>query len=107
MGTIPVSRQHAIQRCAGNARDGGSVSLVRPEVSTSTIYSSAVLPFKTGRRVTSELQDLVAEVIEGAEEAVDPLDGLVEKAASDPGAPFVPEVLERLAALKKADRAAV
>ena len=29
-------RQHAIQRCAGNARDGGSVSLVRPEVLTST-----------------------------------------------------------------------
>ena len=51
-------------------------------------------------------QNLVAEVIEGAEEAVDPLDGLVEKAASDPGAPFVPEVLERLAALKKEDRAA-
>ena len=48
----------------------------------------------------------MAEVIEGAEEVVDPLDGLVDEAASDPGAPFVPEVLERLAALKKEDRAA-
>jgi hypothetical protein len=35
-----------------------------------------------------------------------PLDGLVEKTASDPGAPFTPEVLEALAALKKDDRAA-
>ena len=32
--------------------------------------------------------------------------GLVEKTATDPGAPFAPDVLERLAALKKDDRAA-
>ena len=36
----------------------------------------------------------------------DPLDGLVEKATADPGAPFAPEVLERLAVLKKEDHAA-
>ena len=34
------------------------------------------------------------------------MDGLAEKSASDPGAAFRPEVLERLAALKKADPAA-
>ena len=36
----------------------------------------------------------------------DPLKGLVEQTATDPGAPFTPEALERLAALKKDDRAA-
>jgi hypothetical protein len=36
----------------------------------------------------------------------DPLHGLVERVVADPGAAFVPEVLERLAALKKEDRAA-
>ena len=36
----------------------------------------------------------------------DPLDGLVERTATDPGAPFEPDVLERLAALQKSDRAA-
>ena len=41
-----------------------------------------------------------------AEEIRDPLEGLVEKTATDPGAPFAPEILERLAALKKDDRAA-
>ena len=51
-------------------------------------------------------KNLVAEAIGAAEDIPDPLDGLVEKTASDPGAAFTPEVLERLAALKKDDRAA-
>jgi hypothetical protein len=40
------------------------------------------------------------------EEIHDPLDGLAERAATDPGAPFAPAVLAALAALKKEDRAA-
>lgn len=48
----------------------------------------------------------IANAIETAEEIRDPLDGLVEKASTDPGLPFVPEVLERLTALKKDNRAA-
>ncbi len=36
----------------------------------------------------------------------DPLAGLAEKTAADPGAPFMPEALEALAALKKDNRAA-
>ena len=48
----------------------------------------------------------IAAAIDAAEEVRDPLEGLVEKTAADPGAPFAPEVLERLAALKKDDRAA-
>src|SRR5712691_3540279 len=56
--------------------------------------------------MTGETVSLIAKAIDGAEEIRDPLDGVVEKAAADPGAPFVPEVLERLAALKREDRAA-
>ncbi len=54
----------------------------------------------------SEPENLIADAIDAAEEVRDPLEGLVEKTAADPGAPFAPEVLERLAALKKDDRAA-
>jgi hypothetical protein len=48
----------------------------------------------------------IAEAIGAAKEIADPLDGLVEKSAADPGAAFTPGVLERLAVLKKEDRAA-
>ena len=54
----------------------------------------------------STAEETIAESIDGAEEVRDPLEGLVEKTKIDPGAPFTPEVLERLAALKKDDRAA-
>ncbi|MBM3380488.1 MAG: hypothetical protein FJY39_12310, partial [Betaproteobacteria bacterium] len=50
--------------------------------------------------------DSIADAIDAAEDIRDPLEGLVEKTSADPGAPFEPEVLERLAALKKDDRAA-
>ena len=40
-----------------------------------------------------------------AEEVHHPLDGLVERTANDPGAPFEPDVLEQLAALQRSDRA--
>jgi hypothetical protein len=40
------------------------------------------------------------------EELRDSLNRLVEKTAIDPGAPFAPDVLERLAALKRDDRGA-
>jgi hypothetical protein len=51
-------------------------------------------------------ENRIDETIDGAEEVRDPLEGLVEKTKIDPGAPFTPEVLERLAALKTDDRAA-
>ena len=47
----------------------------------------------------------VAAAIAAAEEIPDPLDGLTERVADDPGAPFAPEVLERISAMKKEDRA--
>ena len=48
----------------------------------------------------------IRDAIDAAEEIPDPLDDVLKKAAEDPGAAFAPEVLERLATLKKEDRAA-
>jgi hypothetical protein len=53
-----------------------------------------------------EPENLVTAAIDAAEEIRDPLDGLVEKTTTDPGVPFATDALERLAALKKDDRAA-
>jgi hypothetical protein len=48
---------------------------------------------------------LIAAAIDGAEDIRDPLEGLVEKTATDPGAPFEPDVMERLVVLKRQDPA--
>jgi hypothetical protein len=53
-----------------------------------------------------ETKNPIAEAIGAAEDVSDPLEGLVEKCATDPGAAFTPDVLRRLAELKKDDRAA-
>jgi hypothetical protein len=47
----------------------------------------------------------IGAVIDDAEDVNDPLDGLVERAAADPGACFAPDVVERLGAIKKENRA--
>lgn len=54
----------------------------------------------------NEPEDLIAAAINAAEDIRSPLDGRVEQTATDPGAPFASDVLARLAALKKDDRAA-
>jgi hypothetical protein len=54
----------------------------------------------------TETENLITAAIDAAEDVLDPLDGLLEKTAADPGAPFAADALERLAALKKEDRAA-
>jgi hypothetical protein len=56
--------------------------------------------------MTAETKDQVAAAINAAEELRDPLDGILERTATDPGAPFAPDVLEQIVALKKDDRAA-
>ena len=55
---------------------------------------------------TNKRENLIAAAIDAAEDIRDPLEGLVERTATDPGAPFAPDTLVRLAALKKDDRAA-
>jgi len=48
----------------------------------------------------------LAAAIADAEEIPDPLEGLAERVLDDPGAPFEPETMEAIVALKKNDRAA-
>jgi hypothetical protein len=50
--------------------------------------------------------DPISAAVNEAEEVRDPLDNLNESAAADPGAAFTPEVLARLAAIRRDDRAA-
>src|SRR5215471_1684637 len=54
----------------------------------------------------NESEDLIAVAVDAAEEVRDPLEALVDKTGIDPAAPFAPDALERLANLKKEDRAA-
>jgi hypothetical protein len=54
----------------------------------------------------NETENSINSAIEAAEAVRDPLDGLIEKTATHPGAPFAPEVLKSLVALQKHDRAA-
>ena len=57
-------------------------------------------------KVPNDDENPVATAIGEAEKITDPIDGLIDRVANDPGAPFAPEVLERLSAMKKEDRAA-
>lgn len=50
--------------------------------------------------------DLVRDAIRGAEEVLGPLDDVVKQSASDPGAPFTPENLDRITQLSQDDPAA-
>ena len=54
----------------------------------------------------SQAEKAIAEAIGAAEEIRDPLNDLVERTNVDPGAAFAPEMLERVRALKREDRAA-
>ena len=56
--------------------------------------------------MTGNPEDEIKAAVDNAEEIHDPLLGLVERTSTDPGAPFLPEVLAHLGALKKEDRAA-
>jgi hypothetical protein len=56
--------------------------------------------------IENEIPNPIAEAIDAAEEIHDPLDGLVERSAGDPGAAFTSEVLGRLGDLKREDRSA-
>jgi hypothetical protein len=51
-------------------------------------------------------EEAIAASIDCAKDVSDPLDGLVQRAAADPGVAFASDVVERLAALKKDDRSA-
>jgi hypothetical protein len=52
-----------------------------------------------------ESEEAVVASIDAAEEVHDPIEGIVQRTAADPGAPFAPEVLKELATLQKNDLA--
>jgi hypothetical protein len=54
----------------------------------------------------NEPKNSISAAIEAAEIVRDPLDGLIDETKTNPGAPFAPEVVQALVALKKNDRAA-
>jgi hypothetical protein len=54
----------------------------------------------------NEPENPTAAAIDAAEDTLDPLERLVERTATDPGAPFLQDTLLRLVALKKENRAA-
>lgn len=54
--------------------------------------------------MTGNNVNLVIAALDGAEDIRDPLDGLTDKIAADPGAAFAPEVLRRLYELKIENR---
>jgi hypothetical protein len=56
--------------------------------------------------MTGDTEKMITAAIDDAEDITDPLDGLVEKVAIDAGAPFAPDVLERLCELKRQNRPA-
>jgi len=56
--------------------------------------------------MSEETKNLIVAAIDAAEDIRDSLEGLVERTATDLGAPFAPDTLVRLVALKKDDRAA-
>jgi hypothetical protein len=87
--------QFLCRRCGGNDRSG-------PVVSSS--LAGQMNPDNDEQIKVAEHR--IFDSIAAADEVHDPLDGLVEKTAGDPGAPFTPEVVESLAALTKDDRAA-
>lgn len=55
--------------------------------------------------MTNAFEDSICAAIDNAEELRDPLDSLIARTEVDPGAPFVPNVLEALVALRREDRA--
>ena len=55
--------------------------------------------------MTSVPENLICAAVDNAEEVRDPLDDLLARTEVDPGAPFAPEVLDALVALRQEDRA--
>ncbi len=72
-------------------------------MTTDKITDTETLESEEGKVDT--VDNPVAVAIAEAEEVPDPLEGLAERVPNDPGAPFEPETMEAIVALKKRDRA--
>ena len=112
MATNPAKRRRRIAPGAGSAKGGAFASPARRRAWISTICCMGRAPRIDGGRAMNA--DAIVEPDEpdrrrhrrAPRRSAIRWTDLVEKTAADPGAPFTPEVLEALAALKKDDRAA-
>jgi hypothetical protein len=83
-------------RCEGSDRNG-------PVASSTSLTGVAGVDSEGQIKIADHA---ILDTLAAAEEILDPLDGLVEKTAGDPGVPFTLDVMVALAALKKDDRGA-
>jgi hypothetical protein len=97
-----------------SGKNAAGIAKTAPELKRKGIRVRVAMPlegFKDHNSVVMEASaadraaafDAVRKTIEEAQDFVDPLDDLVERAKSDPGAPFEAEVLERLAEMRRDD----
>src|SRR6516164_9208476 len=94
----------AVAKCATNA-GAKSIAIASPPSGVDEGWDAADA-LEEGW-TSADAAEFIADAVSWEPKtATDPLDGLIEKTATDPGAAFRPAVLERLVALKKDDRAA-
>src|SRR5262249_19008393 len=91
-----------VSKCAAEA-EAKSIAVVSPPEGIKEGWDAADA-LEEGW-TTADAAKFIADAVE-PKTATDPLDGLVERAQADAGAPFTGDVLQRLAALKTEDRAA-
>jgi hypothetical protein len=103
MATTPARRRRESAHFAGSGKAAASVSPARLRAwisrSADRLRAPASWTARYEHRQSSRSRNPVNDAVDAAEEIRDPLDGLVEKTAIDPGAPFAPDTLGRLAAL--------
>jgi hypothetical protein len=93
-----------VNKCAADAK-AKSIAVVSPPEAVKEGWDAADA-LDEGWTPADAAKFIAGAVSWEPKTATDPLDGLVERAQADAGAPFTSDVLQRLAALKTEDRAA-
>jgi hypothetical protein len=93
-----------VSKCAADA-EAKSIAVVSPPEAVREGWDAADA-LEEGWTTADAVKFIAGAVSWEPTTATDPLDGLVERAKADAGAPFTSDVLQRLAALKTEDRAA-
>jgi hypothetical protein len=93
----------AVAKCATNA-GAKSIAIAPPPNGVDEGWDAADV-LEEGWTTADAAKFIAGAVSWEPKTATDPLDGLVERAQTDAGAPFTSDVLQRLAALKTEDRA--
>src|SRR5690349_5735359 len=102
MATTPARRQRAIALALEARRPPRADRPPAAGDGFQRFADRSRTPHRRGRAMSIDIpgepENLIAAAIDGAEEICDPLEGLAERTATDPGAPFVPDTLVRLVA---------